>query len=549
MNDFSKEIRAYGLKNAILYGKADAAKILPKLFSHGLDKKEIGKIMPEIEKIAKEINKLSKEEQEKEFSTLESIVKVREEKEKVLPEIDVSDLKEVITRIPPEPSKYSHLGHALTFLINYLYAKKYNGKCFLRFEDTNPEKVTEEFVNVMKEDIFDYLGIKVDGIRFVSDDMPILYEYAETLVKKGKAYVCFCEREKMQDLRHKGIECECRQFPLNIQTERWNKFLAGDYKEGEATLRMKGDMQSDNHVMRDSVIFRRLDAKHYKYGDKYKIWPMYDFYNPIEDSLMGVTLILRSNEFDLRVELQDKLKDLLKLSKQKIIQYGRFNVIDFTTKGREIRDLIDSGEFIGWDDPRLITLRALKRRGIVKESFYELANTVGLSKHPVNLSFDMIAAINRKIIDSTSNRYSFVEDPVELKINGGKVKEIEVNIHPDKKETRKVKVGKIFVSSKDFEEHRGKEVRLIHLYNLDLDSKTAQGTVKSLENKTISKINWVSGNVKCRIRMPDAFWSEGLAEEAIKELKEGDIIQFERFGFCRFDKIEKDVYEFWFAHK
>ncbi|MEK6889990.1 MAG: glutamate--tRNA ligase [Nanoarchaeota archaeon] len=554
MKDFSNEIKAYALKNAVEFGKADAGRILPKLFQHGLDKKDIKNIMPEIEKIAKQINKLKPGEREKELENYKKYAKEREEKDKDLPEIDVSGLKEVVTRLAPEPSKYNHLGHALTFILNYIYAERYSGKCLLRFEDTNPEKVSQEYVDNMKEDIMEYLGIKPDKVRFVSDDMEILYSYAEKLINLDKAYICFCDREKMQDLRHNGKECECRKKKVKDNLKEWSDFIKGKYKEGEAVLRIKGDMKSNNHVMRDSVLFRIMKAQHYRQGNKYHAWPMYDFYNPIEDSLMGVTLILRSNEFDMRVELQDYLKDLLGLNKQKIIQYGRFNVMEFTTKGRELREMIESGEYMGWDDPRLITLKALKRRGIVKESFYELVKQIGLSKHPINLDFDAIAAINRKIIDEKAARYSFVENPVEIEIdNKPPIKSIELPRHPDKPEdTRELKIGKsIFISKEDYEKYKGSEVRLLHLYNIDLSNKKSKFT--SIQNKNIQKINWVGNHVKVKVLMPNALWKSGFADEGIEELSVDDLIQFERYGFCRLDNIKKVgkelTYEFWFAHK
>ncbi len=548
MKDFINEINAYALKNALEFGKADAGKILPKLFQHGLEKEKIKEIMPEISKITKKINSMKNEERERELEKYKKFLIEKKEEEKGLPQIDISGIKKVVTRIAPEPSKYNHIGHALTFLLNYLYAQKYKGKCLLRFEDTNPEKVSKEYVDAMKEDVLDYLGIKVEEIRFVSDDMSLLYKYAEKLVGEGKVYVCFCDREKMQDLRHKGMECECREFDKEIHIARWKEFFKGKHANGDAVLRLKGNMQSLNHVMRDPVLFRYLNAKHYRHGNKYKVCPMYDFYNLIEDSLMGITLILRSNEFDTRVELQDYIKELLGLKKQKIIQYGRFNVIDFTTKGREIREMIESGEFIGWDDPRLVTLRALRRRGITREAIYELANQVGLSKHEVNLSFDMIAAINRKIVDSKADRYFFVQNPREIKIVGApKIKKIEVKIHPDRDKKKEVKLGsKIFISSNDFENIKGKEVRLLHLYNVLLEEKSK---VTSVDNKDIPKIQWVSLGVRTRVMMPDGKYIEGLAERAISKLKKGEIIQFERFGFVRFDSKKKGIYEFWFAHK
>lgn len=550
MKDFSKEIRAYALKNAVEFGKCEAGRILPKLFQHGLDKADIKKIMPVVNSIVKEVNSLKAGEREKELEKYKGLVKENEHIEREgLPEIDIGDKKNVVTRLAPEPSKYLHLGHAISFLLNYLYAKKNNGKCLIRFEDTNPDKVSQEYVDMALDDIRNYLEIKDAGVKYISDDMELLYEYADKLIKIGKAYICFCEREKMQDLRHKGIECECRKKAKESNMKEWKEFIKGKYAKGEAVLRIKGDMKSQNHVMRDSVIFRMSDSEHYRHGKKYKVWPTYDFYS-IEDSLMGVTLILRSNEFDLRVELQEYIKDLLGLKKQTVVQYGRFNVADFTTKGREIRELIDSGEISGWDDPRLITLRALKRRGITKEAIYQLTNEVGLSKHQVNLDFDMIAAINRKIIDSQTNRYSFVENPVELKVEKAPIiKEVSVLVHPDKQEMRKIILGKrIFISEEDYNKFKGKEIRLIHLFNVQLGDKTE---FTSTENKNIQKINWVSEGVKAKILMEDGEWIFGLAESAVKKLKVGEEIQFERFGFVRFDNFNKkeNCYEFWFSHK
>jgi glutamyl-tRNA synthetase len=547
--DLEKYIYAHALKNAIDYGKTDAGRVLPKLFQHGLAKEKIKETMPQIAKIVKEINSMTKEKREELFKKYAELVPEKEEKEKSLPEIDVSSLKEVITRMAPEPSKYMHIGHAMSFLLNYAYAKKYKGKCYLRLDDANPEKAAQEFVEPILDGLKNYLGIEIDGIKYVSDDMDLLYDYAKKIIKMNKAYMCFCDREKMQDLRHKGIECECRKNSADKNLAEWENFLKGKYLKGEAVLRIKGDMKSQNHVMRDSVIFRAVSAKHYRHGKKYKVWPMYDFYSSIEDSIMGVTLVLRTDEFDLRVELQDYIKDLLGLKKQLIVQYGRIGVADFTTKGRETRELVNSGELIGWDDPRLITLKALRRRGITKEAFYELLNQIGLVKHPVSLEFDMIAAINRKIIDPIANRYFFVQEPVEIEIeNMPKIKKVEIPIHPDKKETRTVKVGKIFIQKEDFEKYKGQEIRLLHLFNVRLDKKEPKAVFTSIENKDIQKVQWVSESLPCTVLMPDGNKIKGAAEEGIKRLKKDEVLQFERFGFARLDKTGK-VYEFWFTHK
>src|SRR3989344_2562333 len=171
MQNFENEITAHALKNALEFGKADAGRILPKLFQHGLEKSEIKLVIPKIKEIVKKINSLPDEKKKEMFKEYVILIPEKIEKEKGLPEIDVAGLKKIVTRLAPEPSKYNHIGHAISFLLNYLYAKKYKGKCLLRFEDTNPEKVSKEYVDAMQEDVLDYLDIKVDGIKYVSDDM------------------------------------------------------------------------------------------------------------------------------------------------------------------------------------------------------------------------------------------------------------------------------------------------------------------------------------------------------------------------------------------
>ena len=362
--------------------------------------------------------------------------------------------------------------------------------------------------------------------------------------------MCFCSREEMQNLRHAGKECKCRQKTKAENMKEWTAFLKGKYKEGTATLRYKGNMQDLNHVMRDSVIFRGVKAKHFRQKGKYKVWPMYDFYSPIEDSLLGITHILRSNEFEQRVPFQNVLLDALGLKHDyTVVQYGRYGIQDATTKGREIREGIESGEYIGWDDPRLVTLKALKRRGIKKEIFYLLIEQLGLGKKEANIDFDMISAISRKHIDAETKRFYFVEKPVELNVKS-KIKYASIPIHPDKPETRKVKVSdKIAIAEKDYKENTGKEVRLLHLYNVNIPKTGKKAEFTSIENKPISKIQWVSDGIKVKIMMDDATWTTGLGERALKDLKIGEVVQFERFGFVKLDKKSKTGLEFWFTHK
>jgi len=534
MSDFSNEIRAYALKNAIEFGKADAGRILPKLFQHGLDKGDIKKIMPQVQEIVKEVNALKGDKKEKEFEKYKGFAKEKEEKEEGLPELENAVEGKVVTRLAPEPSKYNHIGHALVFLIQYLYAQKYKGKCILRFDDTNPEKSTLEYYKAMKEDLH-WLGIRWDEEKLASDDMAKMYELAEKLINQGDAFVCSCLQEDMGSLREKMKECKCRKKKKEENYNEWKEMLAGKFKEGERTLRLKGDMKSKNGVMRDPVIFRISYAPHFIQKDKYKVWPMYDFESSIKDSLDGITHVIRSKEFELRAELHDYILKLLKLKAPLVREIGRYQITGALTQGRDIREGIEKGDLKGWDDPRLVTVRALRRRGFVPEMFQELAQTVGLSKSSGHIDPTVLAAANRKIVDARANRYSFVAEPIELEIVGApEMRDIEVLLH-------------------DFDNLKGKEIRLLHLYNLKLGEKIVKGKVRceftSEEVKDIPKINWVSFGVKSRVLMPDGSWISGMADEGVWDLKPGAIIQFERFGFVRFDGTKSHMYEFWFGHK
>ena len=556
-----EKIKYFALENAIKFnGKANPGAIVGKILALDPElKKEMGTLGKEIAMTVKDVNSLSLDDQKKEFESFDKIDKPKREERKGLPDLPDAVQGKVVTRIPPEPSKYNHIGHALSFLINYMYAVKYEGKCLLKFEDTNPEKVTQEFADAMEEDILEYLGIKADKIIYISSDMEHMYNEAVRLIKLGKAYVCFCNREDMQDLRHEGKECCHCEVEVAINLEEWQNMLDKKYKEGEVILRLKADISALNQVMRDPVLFRISYTKHYKHGDKYCVWPLYDFENSVEDCNYGVTHILRSNEFGtMRNELQNFIKDALGYKKQTIVHYGRFNIKGATTKGREIRELIQSGKVTGWDDPSLVTLRALKRRGIVKETFYEMVNRVGMSKNQSNIDWTLIESINRSILDPTVNRYFFIKDPIKIKVNDAPNQHIELNLHPDhpKRGSRKFTTkDEFYVTLDDKNNFReGKLIRLMDCLNFKLLASKFEFDSTDYEiykNNGSGIIQWLpvdDNAVEVEIRMPDNKIVKGLAEGSIKNLKIDDVIQFQRFGFCRLDEIKENKYLFWFTN-
>jgi glutamyl-tRNA synthetase len=560
--DLDSRIEAHALANAVKYdGKANPSNVLPKVIAEFPEtKKDIAGLRAKIDAIVTEVNTLGKDAQLSKLQALApEMLEKKERKEKDLPPLPNAIEGKVVTRLPPEPSKYLHLGHALSFVINTIYAERYHGKVVLRFEDTNPEKENQEFVDAIIDDITNYLKIPLAATRFVSDDMDTLYDYARKLIQADGAYMCFCDQETMRKGREEMRECACRGKPEAEHLAAWDEFVAGKHQKGESVLRFKGDMASQNTVMRDPVLFRMVTTPHYKHGAKYKVWPTYDFYNPVEDVLCGVTHILRSNEFELRIELQQAIKRKLGLVDQEVLQYGRLNISGAVTQGRQIRELIGTGEYIGWDDPRLATLKGLKRRGFKREAYFELVKTLGLSPHPVTLDFTMLSAANRKIVENC-DRYSFIAEPVTIHIAGvSGTRAITLDAHPDRKGGRPLIAGADYLVSKEDADAFG-EKRVRMMGNLTF-KKDAQGDSEgySLVQTEQTKgghdmiINWLPAEtseiVPVEVMMPDATVRKGFAEKNISRLSVDEVIQFERFGFCRFDRAENEVYHFWFAHK
>ncbi len=562
------------LENAIKFkGKANPKALIGSVLrEHPEAKKNMQELNSNISKITEEINSLSFEEQEKKllqinpsyFEQKQEKKQQRKEERSSLPDLPNAEHGKVITRVPPEPSKYNHLGHAMSFLINYLYAKKYDGKVILRFDDTNPEKSTTEFVEAAKEDILNYLEIKPEKIIFASEHMEKYYQYAERLIAEGQSYVCSCSKETMSDGRRNGIECPHRNQTIEENTALWNGMKNGEYEEGTKVLRLKIDMQHKNAVMRDPVIYRLSYKPHYRVNKEYNVWPMYDFECAIEEGLNEVTHVMRSDEFDSRIELQNYIAKLFGFPEVYYKHYGRYNITGSTTQGREIRALIETGNYIGWDDPRLVTLRALKRRGIVKEAYYQLAQSIGLSKTRTNLDFSTIAAINRSILDKKAKRFFGVTNDVLIKVNNipENLKKVNLKFHPEDEEKNRTLdlTNEFYINKQDLISiELGQVLRLMDCMNIkkisetefDFESLTHE-EFKSNPAKT-SLIHYVPKNgleLHAEILMDDISIKEIVCEQDLAHLKEGEVIQFERFGFCRLDHIEDDgTRVFWFTHK
>ena len=387
-------------------------------------------------------------------------------------------------------------------------------------------------------------------IIYKSDRLAIYYKHAEELIKKGAAYVCECAAEKLRECRAAGVECVHRKQAISETFEKWKQMLKGNFKEGSAILRLKTSMQHPNPAFRDRVLFRVSERKHPRVGLKYKVWPMLEFSWAVDDVLLGVTHVIRGKDLVMETEMCRFIWNIFGWQAPTIIHTGLVRLQGVKLSKSKAQKEVKSGAYSGWDDPRTWSLQSLARRGIQPHAVREFIASIGLNENDVEVPIDNLYAINRKILDAAAHRYSFVSEPVLVEVNSApKINEIKVKIHPENEnEFKKVRIGNSFyISRRDFSALKGKEVRLMHLYNIVLD-KFSDFT--SQENKEIPRINFVPKNfsVKTEVLMPDGVVVSGFAEKNCEKLKIGSIIQFERFGFVRLDRKAKGKLGFVFAH-
>lgn len=552
VKNFSNEIYAYALENAIEHGKTMPGVVMPKLFQHGLKKEHIKDVMSEINKIVEEVNSMSENDKIKLFNNYKKLLP-----EKVIEEKGLKDLpnisKKMIFRLAPFPSGSLHIGNTKTYLLNALYAEKYKAKTLLIIDDTigSDEKALILDAYKLIPEAFDYLEVKYSKpIIYKSDRLNIYYKYAEELIKKNKAYVCSCPQEILRENRANKKECACRLLKSADNLKRWKNMF--DAEQGAYTLRIKTDMKHPNPAFRDRVLFRISDREHPRVGKKYRVWPLLEFSWAVDDYLLGVTHAIRGKELMIEGDMQNYIWDIFKWKKTNFIYTGLLKLEGISgklSKSKSQKEVL-RGEYSGWDDPRTWSVQSLEKRGILAESLREFVENIGLNQKDIVVPIDDLYAINRRKLDKETNRYFFVENPVELKIdNFPDIKEVKIKFHPEKPKTKTVKIDKtIFISNKDFNDFKDKEVRLMHLFNIKLDKKVK--FTSNENNPNFRKVHWVSEGVKTKVMMPNGIYVNGLAESNIEKLKKGEIIQFERFGFCKYqgkDRFTGD-HEFWYTH-
>ena len=499
----------------------------------------------------------------------------------------------ICTRFPPEPNGYLHIGHAKSILLNYGLSQKYNGKFNLRFDDTNPTKEKIEFVESIKADV-KWLGADwEDRLFFASNYFDLMYEAAIKLIKKGKAFVCDLTAEQIREYRgtltEPGKNSPYRDRSVEENLDLFERMKNGEFEDGTKVLRAKIDMASPNINMRDPVIYRVAHMTHHNTGDKWCIYPMYDFAHPIEDAIEGVTHSICTLEFEDHRPLYDwVVRELEYPYPPKQIEFAKLYLTNVVTGKRYIKRLVEEGIVDGWDDPRLVSIAALRRRGFTPESIKMFVELCGVSKANSSVDYAMLEYCIREDLKLKRSRVMAILDPVKLIIDNypeGQIEELEApnNMENETLGTRKVPFGKeLYIEREDFmveppkkykRLYPGNEVRLMNAYfvtcvGYDTDEEgnvtavhctydpASKGGNSPDGRKVKGTIHWVSAqdNVQAEVRLYENIIDEEkgvynedgslnlnpnsltvlkncYVEKSLKDAKAYDSFQFVRNGF------------------
>ena len=519
------------------------------------------------------------------------------------------DLKEgvydhVQTRFPPEPNGYLHIGHAKAICINFGTSEKYNGVCNLRLDDTNPSKEDMEYVDAIKEDI-EWLGFKWNKCLFASSYFDFIYECAIKLINKGLAYVDDLSADEIREYRgtltEAGKNSPYRDRNVEENLDLFKRMTDGEFENGERVLRAKIDMASPNINMRDPVIYRIAHISHHQTGDKWCVYPMYDFAHPLSDAKEGVTHSLCSLEFENHRPLYDWFLKACEIEQPpRQIEFARLNLNYCLTSKRKCLALVNEGIVDGWDDPRMVTLSGMRRRGYPASAIRDFCDKIGVSKAYSVVDMGLLEACVRDALNSTAPRAMAVLDPIELIVENypdGQTEDIEIPVHPDHPEmgTRTVKFSKhLFIERDDFMAepvkkyfrlYPGNEVRLKSAYfvkctRFETDEQgnpvriyctydpESKGGESPDGRKVKGTIHWVSRDdcFKATVNMYDRLFNvpnpsdetngdfkqnlnpdslivlkDCVIEGSLENAKAGDVFQFMRKGYFCVDKnSEKD---------
>ncbi len=531
----------YAVKNAALHsGKADVGAIVGKLKALHPEL-NIKKTMEIALEAVKKVNAMKPKEIEKEFTEFDKqgYELKPQEKEERLPSLEWAEKQEIVTRYAPNPNGPFHLGNARAAVLSKEYAKKYSGNFLLRFDDTDPKvkRPIENAEQVFKDDLH-WLGCDPDKTYFASDRLEVYHGYMRTALQKGFAYVCQCNPEQWREKISKKQGCECRNKAPKEQLKLFEKMLKNELKEGQAVLRIKTDLQHKDPSIRDWWAAKIVDQPNHANPAALKahVWPSYNFASAIDDHLLKASLIIRGQEHEQNKTKQEFLYKRFGWTYPHCFHIGRIGLPGITLSTSKIKEGIESGQYTGWDDPRLGTIRAFRKRGFKAEALKEALLDLGVNSNDSTVQWDKLIDLNKKLVEPESERLAFVEEPIRL----------EVSLAPQE-------MHRLIVDKKEFDRFKaGEVVRLRQLFNVKVVKKDplqvfSEYVGSGKVNKPI--VSWFKQGQDVEILMDDNSKKLGLADEAVSEKKAGDRVYFEKFGFCLVGDSQGKVVKLRFTHK
>jgi len=550
--DIGKQAYKYAVRNAFEHsGKADVGAVVGKLKAlfPGIEARELAGIA---KKHVEKANSLDGKKLEEEFHRFEKqgFELGAREGRVGLPELEWAEKEKVVTRFAPNPNGPLHLGSARAAVLSHEYARKYDGKFILRFDDTDPKvkKPIENAERFFLEDL-EWLDCKVDERYFASDRLELYQKYMKKLILKQGAYVCTCDAEEWREKTKKGEACDCRSEDRGTQLEKFKKILSHKFKEGEAVLRIKTDLKHKDPSVRDWWIAKIVDSpQHPRVGKKVHVWPSYNFASGVDDHELGITLIIRGQEHQQNETKQRFLYDYFEWEYPHSIYTGRLQLEGAVLSTSKIRTEIEAGKYRGWDDPRLGTICAFRRRGFFPEALRKVILDLGIKGRDALIEWETIAAENRELVVEEAKKTGFAQRPLILIVEKAKKKNVLVD---GKEFSLGEKLQSFTVERSDVEGKEGKEVRLREAYNVRIKRT---GKLKAFAEFTCEKpvareiIPWFLEGVQVKIMMPNGRKIEGLADESILSLEKGEHCYLNRFGFAIVDSAEKEKTELWFTH-
>tara|TARA_B110000467_G_C18333494_1_gene495393 strand:+ start:1982 stop:3694 length:1713 start_codon:yes stop_codon:yes gene_type:complete len=544
-------IRHMAIQNAIEYeGKANPGSVIGRIMGMNADLRPHGKTLsPMISKAVVEANSLAGSQGVEHLrGILEEeaphLLEERQKKERRvgLPELANAENGKVVLRFAPNPNGPLSFGHARGIVINGSYAKKFDGELILRFDDTDTSvkpPLIEAYQQIPEEAEW-LLGFPPHRIVIASDRMEHYYEYAEMMLERGFGYVCTCSAESFRELRVAKSECPCRNQESEYNMELWNKMLDGTFKPGDSVVRVKTGMDLKNPALRDWPALRMQDTvknphPRKEIGSKYRVWPLLDFQSAVEDYLQGVTHIIRGKDLMDSTRKQTLLYQHFGWNYPETMYWGRVKVHEwggFSTS--QMRRDIEAGLFEGWDDPRLPTISALKKRGITSEALRQFWIELGVTQKDISVPLATLYSHNTKIIDDDAPRISFIRNPIKLQISGEHPQEITTLVHPNH-ESRGNRIFDISNHTVFIEEvdSNKPQLRLKEFADFDLTNDNAEFVSQSRTDKR-PIVHWVSENDCHNARLIHPIDGEIMMISGVVEnhdYEAGTMVQIERIGY------------------